>query len=179
MLIYLTHYSNLLLWFSSPLSFNILTKLSFQCAVVEEPIGTVDIKTKPVHFYAQRNSSFSTNNAVIPFELSRVNEGSAFNLASGVFTIPVPGIYHFDFSALKDYSATFLDIYFQVNGATFGRAYTDQGTTGSRDVVSLSASLRLAAGDTVNLYNNGNGVLFDDAGHNTHFNGWLVEEDFM
>ena len=148
--------------------------------VSQELIGNVDIKTRTVHFYVTRNSPFSTHNAVIPFELAFLNEGGAMNLASGIFTAPVPGIYHFEFSGLKDYSATYLVVDIQVNGARIGVAYTEQSATGSRDVVSLSASLRLAANDRVNLFNyNTAGVLFDNSGHTTHFTGWLVEEDLI
>lgn len=140
----------------------------------------MDIKTRTVHFYVTRNTSFSFTNAIIPFELARLNEGGAMNLASGIFTAPVPGIYHFEFSGLKDSSASFLVVYMQVNGAFIGGAYTDQGATGSRDVVSLSASLRLAANDIVNLYNyNIDGGVLHDCTHTTHFTGWLVEEDLI
>jgi len=73
-----------------------------------------------------------------------------------------------------------LSIYLKVNGDNAGiawaRAYTDPRAT---DVVSLSASLRLSAGDTVNLYNYGGGELLDDLDHMTHFSGWLVEEDLV
>jgi len=107
-----------------------------------------------------------------------LNEGNAFNLTSGIFTVPVPGIYHFDFSSLKDPSSTYLHIRLQVNGSNVGNAYTQQSPTGSYDVVSLNASWRLKEGDTVNLYNSGKG--FDDINyHYTHFTGWLVEEDLM
>jgi len=115
---------------------------------------------------------------VIPFQLARINEGNALNLTSGIFTVPVPGIYHFDFSAVKDYPDNYLDIFLQVNGANVGFANSHQSFTGSFDGVSLSASLRLAAGDRVNLINSG-GSLYDSSRHYTHFSGWLVEEDFM
>ena len=139
----------------------------------------MDLKTKTVHFYVQRNSRFATNDVVIPFELAKLNEGDAFNLSSGIFTIPVPGIYHLDFSAVKDTTGGYLGIFLQVNGANVGVAYTSQGATGSRDIVTLSASLRLAAGDRVNLFKYLDGVIVDDSNHFTHFSGWLVEEDLM
>ncbi len=142
-------------------------------------IGEVDVKTKTVHFYVQRSSNFGPSDGVIPFDAAPVNEGNAFNLDSGIFTVPVNGIYHFDFSAVEDESAITFSIVLQVNGATVGFAHTYQGTPGSRDTVSLNASLRLSAGDRVNVYNNGGGVLFDGSGHWTHFSGWLVEEDLM
>jgi len=100
-------------------------------------------------------------------------------LTSGIFTVPVPGIYHFDFSAVKNYASKYLDIYLQVNGANVGFANSDQPkNTESLDVVSLSASLQLAAGDKVRLFNSG-GTLYDSRKHYTHFSGWLVEEDLM
>ncbi len=138
------------------------------------------MKTKTVHFYVQREFVSSTANAVIRFDVAPVNEGNAFNLAAGIFTALVNWIYHFQLSAVKDESATYLEIRLQVNGATVGSTYTFRPTTEcADDVVSLSASLRLAAGDTVRLYNMVNSRLFDDSNHKTHFTGWLVEQDFV
>lgn len=151
----------------------------FQFAVGQEDIGTVDVKTKPTHFYVQRDKAFSAGNAIIPFQLSRLNEGNAFDLASGIFTVSVPGIYYFNFSGVKLTTSTYLYVWLQVNGVDVSYAYTGQSVTGTYDVVSLSASLRLAEGDTVNLFNYGYGVLADDYRHTTHFTGWLVEEDLM
>ena len=96
----------------------------FVVAVYQNFIGNVDVKTKTVHFYVQRIRHFETFNAVIPFQKDRLNEGDAFDLSSGIFTVPVPGTYHFDFSAVKDGVANSLAIYLQVNGANVGRAET-------------------------------------------------------
>ena len=133
------------------------------------------MKTKSVHFYVQRNTNFGSG-GVIPFELARLNEGDAFNLSSGVFTAPVKGIYNFQFSGLKDRSAINLDIYLRVNDRYVGVAYTSHSP--EHHAVSLSASLRLEAGDNVYLYKYA-GVLYDSSNHYTHFSGWLVEEDLM
>lgn len=150
---------------------------------IQETVGTVEVRTKSVHFYVQRNSSFITH-STIPFDVAPLNEGNAFNLSSGIFTVPVPGIYHFDFSGAKTPSSTVLEISFQVNGKAIGTAFTDQGIRKSFNVVSLSASLRLVAGDKVNLLNkkgpwNGTSELYDSANHHTSFTGWLVEEDLV
>lgn len=139
----------------------------------------MDVKTKSVHFYVQRNSSFGPASGYIPFDLPRLNEGNAFDLTSGTLTVPVPGIYNFQFSAVKDRSATKLDILLYVNDGIVGDTWTSQTDTGSLDVVSLGASLRLKAGDKVTLYKWDSGVLYDSSYHLTHFSGWLVEEELI
>jgi len=152
----------------------------FSLTVSQKVIGNIDVKTESIHFYVQRNTSFSTTNAVLPFELSHLNEGGAMDLVSGIFTAPVPGIYHFQFSALKASTATALWVYLQLNGVNVGICETSEPGTGTYDGVSLSASFRLKANDRVNLYNYGSGgMLYDDHNHDTHFTGWLVEEDLM
>ena len=135
------------------------------------------MKTKTVHFYVQKSSYFD-NAAVIPFEFAQLNEGNAFELASGTFTAPVSGIYHFHFSGVKESSAKSLAVYLQVNGNHVGMA----AASGKSNSVSasLSASLRLKGGDKVRLYNEPGSWLHDyGSEHWTHFSGWLVEEDFM
>jgi len=123
--------------------------------------------------------------------VARLNEGNAFDLTSGYFKAPVKGIYHFDFSAIHitDYipdhisttsTASAVRIYLLVNSYHVGATYTEQDGLQSKEVATLSASLRLAAGDSVSLYLEGVGVLYDIAAYSlTHFSGWLVEEDLM
>jgi len=148
-------------------------------AVSEIAIGRVDVKTKLVHFYVQRNSSFGSYGNAIPFYLARLNEGNAFNLGTGVFTAPLKGIYNFQLSAVKHPDYNYCAIYLQLNGDNVGLAATNQPGATSYDVVSLSASLRLRVGDRVDL-SNVLGYCYDDAvTHRTQFSGWLVEEESM
>jgi hypothetical protein len=51
-------------------------------------MGYFDVKTSPVYFHAQRNSSYHKNlNAPIPFDLFRLNLRNAIN-TSGIFVAP-------------------------------------------------------------------------------------------
>lgn len=137
-------------------------------------MGFIDIKSSSVHFYVQRNTKFSTTAAAIPFQVEHLNMGRAMNLSTGVFTVPVDGIYHFDLSAVKDASVPELEIHLQVNGAALARADMNHLSKGSYDSVSFTASFQLKQNDRVNLYLN-IGVIYD--GFDTDFSGWLVEED--
>lgn len=141
-------------------------------------IGNVEVKTVSVHFYVQRQSDFGTEYTIIPFEEEKLNVGGAMDLKTGVFTAPVPGIYHFDFSCLMHGKSSFLIVYIQLNGNTIGIATSNTEQLGGKAflTISLHASLRLKKGDRVNMYKHG-GTLHDTGDHFTHFSGWLVEED--
>ncbi len=98
---------------------------------------------------------------------------------TGVFTVPVDGIYHFEFSGIKDPSdPSPIFVNLLVNGVTIGDAYGSNIPGYYLGLSSINAHLRLKTGDQVSLLKNG-GILNDDAGHYTHFSGWLVEEDLI
>lgn len=142
---------------------------------METTIGHVEVKTRSVHFYVQKSTSFSAINAVVPFEVESLNVGGAFNLKTGFFTAPVPGIYHFEFSGIKNQNSKIpFYISIQLNGRHIGFAVASnlEHQTGT-----LTASFKLKIGDKVNLYKTSTGVLYDDDNHYTHFTGWLVEEE--
>ena len=113
------------------------------------------------------------------FDLQRENEGGAMNIASGIFTTPVAGLYHFEFAGSKDRFVAGLWIDLQVNGANVGRAAVMPFDKAGYATISLTASLRLKANDRVNLVNRVDGALFDDNANHFHFVGWLVEEDLI
>jgi len=138
----------------------------------------VDVKSSSIHFTVQRISDLNLTNVVIPFEYELLNVGNAMNLASGVFTAPVDGIYHFDFSGMKDAdSPAQIYVSLQVNSVTIGTAYASNLTNHHLALSGISASTRLKAGDEVRLYKT-TGILNDNS-HYTHFSGWLVEEDLV
>ncbi len=146
--------------------------------VTETFIGDLEIKTKSVHFYVKRETLLKAN-GTISFEVEELNVGKAMNLATGLFTAPVNGIYHFEFSALKysDKISSFVHLY--VNGVKIGSSYADAHDGHYIAHSGISASLRLSTGDRVWL-NKTSGVLDDyENDHFTHFTGWLMEEDLM
>ena len=55
---------------------------------VETAVGVVDVKSSPVYFHVQRNSTYSLANTTIPFQIERLNVGGAMNISSGIFTAP-------------------------------------------------------------------------------------------
>lgn len=147
---------------------------------LETLIGNVEVKTRSVHFYVQRNTSI-TKEGILRFQLARLNVGKAMDLSTGIFTVPVNGIYHFEFSGVRD---AFVEsaIYLQVNGKRDASSYSQvkTGIIGNYGFLTgvLNASLRLKKGDKVNIFKN-EVRLFDNEFFYTHFTGWLVEEDLI
>lgn len=145
----------------------------------ETLIGDAYLRTRSVHFYVQR-LSFLRKDGTIPFNMARLNVGGAMNLSTGVFRAPVKGIYHFEFSALKDKddsSNSYVHLY--QNDKMIGSSYAMQGIYPGHS--GISASLRLKAGDTISLKKASGGLNdHQDAGFPlqfTHFTGWLLEEE--
>ncbi|XP_046458979.1 complement C1q tumor necrosis factor-related protein 2-like [Daphnia pulex] len=157
---------------------------------IQKWIGYVDVKSAPVHFYVQRNSSFFREKTPIPFELAVVNEGNAMNLTSGIFTAPKPGIYFFSFKGLaflKSSSYAELTSYLYFNGNRIGSSYVDHQnkSVNQWSPVTLQSTLNLKKGDqvwvTINHYGSPSYLHEDDHRYTryTHFMGWMSEEEIV
>lgn len=148
--------------------------------VSEKRLGYVDIKTKSVSFYVQKNTYIYGREQRIPFEVVRLNIGNAFDLTSGVFTAPVSGTYFFSFSAIKLQKKD-LYVHLRVNGVQVSVAYATSAFTEYEYIpTGVQSILKLEAGSRVDVWLYKGGIHDNhskDEGPKTHFVGWLLEED--
>jgi hypothetical protein len=142
------------------------------------------VQSASVYFYVQRNNDFYDEHTPITFGVERINTGGAMNAGSGIFTAPVTGTYFFSFSGIARMRAgLFVDGYFHVslrmNGAEISMSEADLTQGLSTDSFSLQSTLYLQVGDKIwiQVDQADRMYLYDDAGHYTHFNGWLLQED--
>ena len=139
------------------------------------------MKSSPVYFYAQRNTSFNLVGSRIPFEVEQLNEGKAMDLSSGIFTAPRTGRYFFAISAVAYCpSGGNFEIAMQSNLGHFGLCYAGNGNQPGSDSCSFQTTLNLHAEDQIWVKLNvaSTGVyLLDTPGHLTHFSGMLLQED--
>ncbi len=151
-------------------------------------IGYADVKSAPVHFYVQKNSSFSSQSTPIPFDLARVNEGNAMDLTSGKFTAPRPGIYFFSFAGvghLNDSPPAWFYSFLYLNGNRIGSSSVTEnyGPVDQFSPLTLQSTLNLKKGDQlwlqIEISGDGSSHLFDDSEHATHFTGFMLEEQIV
>ena len=144
---------------------------------METAVGVVDVKSSPVYFHVQRNSTYTLNGTTIPFQIERLNVGGGMNITSGIFTAPKSGIYFFSFTGLKSNSnTTNLDVELFHNSNYITRA-TTQNVAGLF-TVTLSSTLSLNSGDQISLQLV-QGQLYDSYAHHTNFNGMLLQEEMF
>ncbi|XP_046440964.1 complement C1q tumor necrosis factor-related protein 3-like [Daphnia pulex] len=134
----------------------------------QKTIGYADIKSAPVYFHVQRNTTSRTINSPIPFEFARVNEGNTMNITSGKFTAPLTGIYFFSITGIW-YNT---NLRFYLNGNSFWRS---AGIGSSSVSLTFQSVLNLKKGDQIWVQIEGN-YLADDSNHYTHFTGLMLEE---
>jgi len=129
-----------------------------------------------VYFYAQMKTTFKEVGKTIPFDRIILNQGNGLSSTNkGVFTAPRAGIYHFTFKG-NSWSGSFLkpnklNIQIRHNGVAVGDVEMTFG------VMHIHATLKLQAGDRITMYKLNSGDLYSDDIPDTHFSGWLLEED--
>ena len=144
---------------------------------METAVGVVDVKSSPVYFHVQRNSTYTLNGTTIPFQIERMNVGGGRNITSGIFTAPKSGIYFFAFIAIKDWLVDVVldvDLYHNSNSITRADGTHVQGLL----TATLSSTLSLKSGDRISLQLT-TGQLYDASIHHTNFNGMLLQEEML
>jgi hypothetical protein len=140
-------------------------------------IGTVDVKSTAIYFYAQMTMIYSAALTTVQFDSIKLNVGTALNPVTGIFVAPTPGKYYFAFSGMSDFSVPVRVVLQMKTGTTdwtlVGEGYGDT----TFKTFSMHATLELVKGDQVRLFLLEGGI-HENVLHN-YFNyvGWLVEEN--
>ena len=122
----------------------------------------------------QRQTTYNTTGTVIPYDVTQLNVGNHMNAATGVFTAPVNGRYHFSFTALSATPGITNYVFLRVNGANIGLSLSRTLDFSMPQV----ATLQLTKGGTVDMYLEA-GSVGDDGHHHTQFSGFLLDEDLV
>ncbi|XP_003460222.2 complement C1q tumor necrosis factor-related protein 3 isoform X1 [Oreochromis niloticus] len=99
------------------------------------------------------------------------NIGNAYNPQTGIFTAPVRGVYHFDWSLYEHGNIAAGVVLFR-NGENIFIVYEHQPTGGVS--ASNAASLLLEVGDQVSVRLWANSRVYDSENHHTTFSGHLI-----
>ena len=107
------------------------------------------------------------------------------DLTSGKFTAPRPGIYFFSFAGtaqLNFPSAVGFPSELYLNGNSIGSSwvYEAKGPVDQKSPVPLQSTLNLKTGDQVWMqisYSGSSSYLYDNSRHQTHFTGFMLEEE--
>ncbi|KAI9563557.1 hypothetical protein GHT06_011021 [Daphnia sinensis] len=159
--------------------------------VVQKVIGYQDIKSQPVYFYVQKTEHYSTRNVPIPYERTIINTGGGMDASVGKFTAPVNGTYFFSFIGQVHHLTESKEPRIAVNAMIYhnGQAVArsqlnKRNDSPHRDFLNqlvVQSTLNLRAGDKIWVQSEiiTGGFLFDNnVTRCTHFNGWLLEEEF-
>jgi hypothetical protein len=124
-----------------------------------------------VAFDAYRITGYTINNTVIPYEGFEMQIGGGMDLATGVFTAPIAGIYEFSGTWVEDFVSFDAVVRIRKNGSIIGTAFswsTDANSFGITVIVSLDK------GTTVDTFSDNGGSINSNGNRWIHFTGHLI-----
>ena len=132
--------------------------------------GRVTTPYRPAFYASWDNQAFRYGSGTTLWNTTRFNTGGHYNSATGRFTAPVSGVYHFDLNTQHDGASGgngFHDLL--VNGSQVNARY-EHVSGGTYQAGSLSLTINLSAGDYVEC-GSSSAIWWSD---NSYFSGYLV-----
>jgi hypothetical protein len=134
--------------------------------------GRVTMPYQPSFHVGKNNSPTVSAGNYFIFNYIRHNTGSHYNNATGRFTAPIDGVYHFSWSNITHDNSIQNEWYFHLNGSRY--VDTRDDTQNNRhQTLAASVTTYLSAGDWVALYVD-SGVMYANGENWSHFSGHLV-----
>ena len=122
----------------------------------------------------QRSTSLSvTADTTLTFDSVEVNEGDAYDEATGQVTVPVTGYYFISINAAAAPSAP-VDMHIVVNDVIAASLTRVSTVHGGVDSLGRSAILRLNEGDVIRVDISADTEVYSDSFHQTSFTGFLI-----
>ena len=159
---------------------------------MENRMGFIDVKASPeggVYFYCQgantnnKHREIRMRSDLLPvppglrFENIKLNLGRGMNKSTGIFTVPKPGVYHFQFFAQKNsLMSNIAVVHLRCNGRQEATSVTNSGLY--KYPVVIHSTLKLKRGDKVDIFNEV-GYLDHTLPNTIHFSGFLLEEGIL
>jgi alpha-tubulin suppressor-like RCC1 family protein len=129
-------------------------------------------------FYAYVSGAGPASSSYVTYDETFVNVGSNYNIANGVFTCPVAGIYTFTWGAIGNYSSTIYRYYIRKNDVNVGDTHLrlDTKSTSGNDygVGQRSVTFSLSLDDTIRIYYISENGTSDYGNQYTYFQGQLI-----
>jgi hypothetical protein len=129
-------------------------------------------------FYAYISGSGPASSNYVTYDQTYVNVGSNYNIANGVFTCPVAGIYTFTWGAIGNNSSTIYRYYIRKNNVNVGDTHLrlDTKSTSSNDygIGQRSVTFSLSFNDTIRIYYISENGTSDYGNQYTYFQGQLI-----
>lgn len=150
-------------------------------------IGKADVISSLVHFYVLRKTPFYLEGrghmqSILPFEITRSNQGGGMDAKKGVFTVPKSGTYvfRFSFGALKREKAQHVSVTLVLNDVEDVASIYGSDHQGFFSL-SLQTILNLKKKDKIHLVlqSASGGGNYEDIDMTTHFSGFLLDEQMF